>query len=750
MSSTAQVALLPPRSRREAPAELEGRSAKRRMAVTLAAFAALALYGTLRWATLLGPGEGEWRLLAVLALAVALAGVGSALARRSRLLVVPLAVVAVLAMFPIAGIPAGWVLHLRFAVAGRAIGDGLSALPGLLVPYVGYDPWVRTVIVLGAGVLLMDAALVLALAPRGYSELRRAGAAVPLIALAAVPTTAVHPRYAYLDGLVLFALLAAFVWGERVQHGQFGGAVAVCGVAALAGFALAPTLDRHRAWLNTQALADHLAPSQGESFDWAQSYGPISWPRNGDTVLEVQARRGDYWKAENLDMFTADGWSEGTALADATGLTGASADSLRRWTQTLKVTLRSIRTQQVIAAGAASAPVGAHGDVEVGASPGTWQAASALGPGDSYLVSVYDPQPTAGQLAAAGTDYPPDLLPGYLTLSVPSPGSLAGGVEQVLIAPFGSTQVAAYGPTSSDPALALDASPYAPAYRLAIRLAHGAATPYAFVTAVERYLARGYSYSEDPPPSRYPLEAFLFTSHAGYCQQFAGAMALLLRLGGVPARVAVGFTSGAYDNGLRRWVVSDFDAHAWVEAFFPHYGWVRFDPTPAADPALGGHTPIYSSGGQSTGSARAPLPHRAGPASSGAAAASSQAGGVSSGAIALFTVLGVALAGALMLSARFWRPLDGAPAALAELERAFARTGRPLEPGVTLARLERRLSSSPGAVEYVRGLRLARFAGGAGTLSAPQRRALRVALGEGLGPVGWVRALWALPPRRVR
>jgi hypothetical protein len=748
MSSTAQVALLPPRSRREAPAELEGGTAKRRTAVSLVTFAGLGLYGVLRWSTLLGAGEGgEGRLLGVLGLAVLLAGVGGVLARRSRLLVLPVAVIAVLTMFLIAGIPLQWIVNFRIAVAARAIGDGLSALPGLLVPYQGYDPWVRAVIVLGAGVLLMDAALVLALAPRGYSELRRAGAAVALIALAAVPTTAVHPRYAYLDGLVLFALLAAFIWGERIQRGQLGGAVVVCGIAALAGFALAPSLDQHRPWLNTRALADHLAPAQGESFNWAQSYGPISWPRNGDTVLEVQANRGDYWKAENLDMFTVDGWSEGTALSNANAVTGISPDSLHRWTQTLKVTLRSMQTAQVIAAGAASGPLGVQSDLQSGPSPGTWTASSPLGPGDSYAVRVYDPEPSPAQLAAAGTGYPQALLPGYLTLAVPATGGLVSQVQQVLIAPFGSTQAIAYGPTSSDPAVALDASPYARAYQLARR---PSATPYAYVRAVLRYLANGYSYNEDPPPSRYPLASFLFTTHAGYCQQFAGAMALLLRLGGVPARVAAGFTSGAYDGGLRRWVVSDFDAHAWVEAFFPGYGWVRFDPTPAADPARGGRASISSSASRSSNPDRAAPPRREGPATPSGPAGSSQAGGMSAGTIVLLGVLALALAGTLALAVRLTKPLDGTPAALAELERAFARTGRPLEPGVTLAAIERRLVTSPAAAEYVRGLRLVRFAGGAAAVSAVQRRALRVALREGLGPVGWVRAIWALPPRRVR
>ena len=83
-----------------------------------------------------------------------------------------------------------------------------------------------------------------------------------------------------------------------------------------------------------------------------------------------------------------------------------------------------------------------------------------------------------------------------------------------------------------------------------------------------------------------PLDAFLFRDKAGYCQQFSGAMALLLRMGGVPARVAAGFTPGdARHRARREFVVRDFDAHSWVEAYFPGYGWVTFDPTPAIAPA---------------------------------------------------------------------------------------------------------------------------------------------------------------------
>ncbi|MGZ4297670.1 MAG: hypothetical protein ACXVE4_10520, partial [Solirubrobacteraceae bacterium] len=84
---------------------------------------------------------------------------------------------------------------------------------------------------------------------------------------------------------------------------------------------------------------------------------------------------------------------------------------------------------------------------------------------------------------------------------------------------------------------------------------------------------------------------------------------------------------------------------------------------------------------------------------------------------------------------------------LSELERALARTGRPVQDGVTLIGLERRLHSSPDAEAYVRALRLSRYGGGAGTPSSAQRRALRRELGRGLGFIGRVRALWALPPR---
>jgi hypothetical protein len=74
---------------------------------------------------------------------------------------------------------------------------------------------------------------------------------------------------------------------------------------------------------------------------------------------------------------------------------------------------------------------------------------------------------------------------------------------------------------------------------------------------------------------------FLTRIHAGYCQMFSGAMALVLRLHGVPARIAVGFTEGEKPaKAGEPWVVMDRNAHAWVEVYFPGWGWIPFDPTP--------------------------------------------------------------------------------------------------------------------------------------------------------------------------
>jgi transglutaminase-like putative cysteine protease len=71
----------------------------------------------------------------------------------------------------------------------------------------------------------------------------------------------------------------------------------------------------------------------------------------------------------------------------------------------------------------------------------------------------------------------------------------------------------------------------------------------------------------------------------GYCEQFAGAMALMARSLGIPARLALGFTPGEVvdQDGDEYIYVRAKNAHAWVELYIAGQGWLRFDPTPRGD-----------------------------------------------------------------------------------------------------------------------------------------------------------------------
>ena len=191
-------------------------SASARALSTLIPFAALGLYAVLRWGTMLRPDPAA-RLLGMLALALLIAMLGLVDAARRRSVAVAVAVIGLIVIIPLSGLPISWVTHVRIAVIIDAIGQGLSGLPNVLVPYEGINQEVRAVIVMGAGVLLLDGAVMMAFAPRALGELRPAVAALPLVVLAVVPAALSRPGVPYLNGLLLFLLLAAMVWGERAR-----------------------------------------------------------------------------------------------------------------------------------------------------------------------------------------------------------------------------------------------------------------------------------------------------------------------------------------------------------------------------------------------------------------------------------------------------------------------------------------------------------------------------------------------------
>ncbi|HWI65667.1 MAG TPA: transglutaminaseTgpA domain-containing protein [Symbiobacteriaceae bacterium] len=122
-------------------------------------------------------------------------------------------------------------------------------------------------------------------------------------------------------------------------------------------------------------------------------------------------------------------------------------------------------------------------------------------------------------------------------------------------------------------------------------LTASAPTPYDKAAAIEGYL-RSLAYdldAEAPPEGRDFVDFFLFDLKRGYCVYSATAMAVMLREVGIPSRMVEGFaipTGLQYTEdagGRRTYTVLNAQAHAWVEAYFPTYGWVTFDPTPRGD-----------------------------------------------------------------------------------------------------------------------------------------------------------------------
>lgn len=113
----------------------------------------------------------------------------------------------------------------------------------------------------------------------------------------------------------------------------------------------------------------------------------------------------------------------------------------------------------------------------------------------------------------------------------------------------------------------------------AFEITDGAKTPYRQALAIQNYL-RNFTYDLEVPPGEDSDDILNFLqARRGYCQQFAGTMAVMLRALGYPARVAVGFIPGSPDEEGVFHVTTD-ETHAWVEMYFPSYGWLPFEPTP--------------------------------------------------------------------------------------------------------------------------------------------------------------------------
>ncbi|WP_237132718.1 transglutaminaseTgpA domain-containing protein [Pseudohongiella sp. O18] len=102
---------------------------------------------------------------------------------------------------------------------------------------------------------------------------------------------------------------------------------------------------------------------------------------------------------------------------------------------------------------------------------------------------------------------------------------------------------------------------------------------------LQRFNEQEYFYTLTPPiTSEHSVDDFMFDTRQGYCEHYAGAMTFMLRAAGIPARVVTGYQGGQYNPITGHWSVYEYNAHAWVEAWYPDIGWQRLDPTAAIAP----------------------------------------------------------------------------------------------------------------------------------------------------------------------
>ena len=106
--------------------------------------------------------------------------------------------------------------------------------------------------------------------------------------------------------------------------------------------------------------------------------------------------------------------------------------------------------------------------------------------------------------------------------------------------------------------------------------------PYQQSVLIEQWLRTNITYDEtvDAPPGDQDLVDYVLFDHRyGYCEHYSAAMVVMLRSLGIPARVAVGYSPGTWDDATGSFKYLQRNAHAWVEVYFPGYGWIPFEPT---------------------------------------------------------------------------------------------------------------------------------------------------------------------------
>jgi Transglutaminase-like superfamily/TgpA N-terminal domain len=545
--------------------------------------AAFLLFGGWHWARLEQPhmSVGSLALLAVLAALptlVAIAGGGRAATIVTAIVVTVAAIGEVMHTWP-------W--QTRHGVYPARVVElvvrGLRDWFGTHTPidagrFAGADHDLRLAFFAGA------AALAWLIVRRG-SGLAGIGVA---FAMFAMPST-VLPLHAdgFRAGLfLLLALLTLVATAHRTGRPLAGDAqivglsVAVMVAGLIVGTAPGVTKSAFLAWQTWNPLSQQ-GPLVSVDYMWNQTYAPLRWPKKRTTVLQVTSSKEMYWRAATLDTFAVDHWQFSPTFGPVATSTGGFLDvppqdlpineTVGHNNVDVKVKVLGLADNHLIGAGQPVRWALPGGTESLLDADGTVTTLNDVARDTTYSLTTYDANPQPSDLNKAKGPFPRVIRDGIMVANqqIPAwPQQLPAGV-QVLDEPF------------------MRASAQAWARSKAAR----ATDEYEAVIAVENYFRSApFKYTLTPhlPQDLPALAGFMLKAHAGYCQMFSGAMALVLRLHGIPARVAVGFTPGKL-QGSDTYVVNDRDAHAWVEVYFPNWGWIPFEPTP------GSHLPTDTS-----------------------------------------------------------------------------------------------------------------------------------------------------------
>jgi len=246
-----------------------------------------------------------------------------------------------------------------------------------------------------------------------------------------------------------------------------------------------------------------------------------------------------YWRSQIFSAYTGRGWEP--VLTAAAGAANQPQPPPGRYALEQHFIILAQHSDTLYAA---SQPVSASEGVQF-VSAETVNSLLVRGDVDEYDVISYTPQVNAAELREAGTLYPFEVTAVYLQLSASLPDRVG---------------------------------------QLAERIISGAGSPYDQALRIQNYLRENLTYDltvDQAPENSDVVDNFLFATQRGFCSHFASAMVVMLRTQGIPARVASGYAMGSYDFERSEYRVPADAAHAWVEVYFPTYGWIEFEPTAA-------------------------------------------------------------------------------------------------------------------------------------------------------------------------